>query len=155
VSAIPLGALVTAAALAAPLLCEAQSIPGFREAGQTARVRFFSRTSTKPNRSQIKRTDSFLKKIETDLGQALPEPIEYYRYERPEDIAVQTGVYATGLTLVGDTLVHSMARARRARDRLAPRKRTGLDGASGRVRAPRSGRGLSPGGLVRGGPDRR
>jgi hypothetical protein len=96
-----------AAAIAAPVVCEAQAVPGFREAGHTARVRFFTRTSSGLDRRQAERTDSFLARMETALGQDLPEPIEYYRYERPEDIAVQTGVYATGLTRLGDKLVHS------------------------------------------------
>jgi hypothetical protein len=107
VSRSRLSALVVAMTMTAPLVCQAQSVPGFRPAGQTARVRFFSRTSAKVDRRQAERTDSFIARIENDLGHELPEPIEYYRYERPEDIAAQTGVYATGLTRVGDTIVHS------------------------------------------------
>ena len=91
-------------------VCEAQTIPGFREAGASTRVRLFTRSEAKPGRRErtdLQRTDAYLARLEVQLGQPLPERIDYYRYERPEDIAAQTGVYATGLTHVGDAVVYS------------------------------------------------
>lgn len=58
-------------------------------------------------RVDLERTDAYLARIEALFGQPLSGRIEYYRYERPEDIAAQTGVYAIGLTRVGGSVVHS------------------------------------------------
>lgn len=89
---------------------EGQTIPGFQPAGQSSRVRLFTRSASKPGRREraaLERTESYLGQLEKRLGQPLGGPIDYYRYERPEDIASQTGVYATGLTRLGDDIVHS------------------------------------------------
>lgn len=103
-------ALLVAGASSLAGLCEAQAVPGFREVGRSAHVRFYTRGDSSGGRRQradLKRTEDYLARLQSELGQPLPEPIEYYRYERPEDIAAQTGMYATGLTRVGDTVVHS------------------------------------------------
>jgi hypothetical protein len=103
-------ALLAVGTMILPVLCEAQTVPGFREVGRSAHVRFFTRTDSKAGgrlRADIKRTEAYLTHLESELGQPVAETIDYYRYERPEDIAAQTGVYATGLTHLGDTVVHS------------------------------------------------
>lgn len=87
-----------------------EPLPGFRQVAQSARVRFFTRADSRAGRRErdaLRRTEAYLAQLEHRLGERLAEPIEYYRYERPEDIASQTGVYATGLTRVGDHVVHS------------------------------------------------
>lgn len=103
-------AVLALGTLAVPIVGESQSVPGFREIGQGARIRYFSRSESKLDRrgrADLARTDAYLGRLESLLDQRLASPIEYYRYERPEDVAVQTGVYATGLTHIGDTVVHS------------------------------------------------
>ena len=103
-------ALLAMGATVLPAMSGAQTLPGFREAGRTANVRLFTRAESKPGRqarADLKRTEQYLTRLQSELGQPLPAPIDYYRYERPEDLAAQTGVYATGLTRLGDTIVHS------------------------------------------------
>lgn len=103
-------ALLAIGAMGLPGVCEGQSLPGFHEVGRSAHVRFFARGEAgggRRLRADMKRTETYIAHLQSELGQSLPEPIDYYRYERPEDIAAQTGVYATGLTRVGDTVVHS------------------------------------------------
>ena len=88
----------------------AQTLPGFRQMAGTSRVAFFSRHGGDfggRQKQDVKRTDAFLARMEKTLAQPLAAPISYYTYERPEDIAAQTGVYAYGLTRVGDSIVHS------------------------------------------------
>jgi hypothetical protein len=88
----------------------AQTLPGFRQMAGTSRVAFFSRGGSDfggRQKADVKRTDAFLARMEKTLAQPLAAPISYYTYERPEDIAAQTGVYAFGLTRVGDSVVHS------------------------------------------------
>ncbi len=90
----------------------AQTLPGFRQMAGTSRVAFFSRNGGdfgSRQRADVKRTDAFLARMEKTLEQPLAAPISYYTHERPEDIAAQTGVYAYGLTRVGDSVVHSTA----------------------------------------------
>jgi hypothetical protein len=110
VSKLWIGVLVAAGTVALAPRCEGQAVPGFREVGQSERVRLYTRSSSKPSRRQradLERTDSYLARLETQLGQPLGKPVDYYRYERAEDIAAQTGVYAIGLTRIGDDVVHS------------------------------------------------
>jgi hypothetical protein len=88
----------------------AQTLPGFRQMAGTSRVAFFSRSGGdfgSRQKADVKRTDAFLARMEKTLEQPLAAPLSYYTYERPEDIAAQTGVYAYGLTRVGDSVVHS------------------------------------------------
>jgi hypothetical protein len=88
----------------------AQTLPGFRQMAGTSRVAFFSRGGSDfggRQKADVKRTDAFLARMEKTLAQPLAAPISYYTHERPEDIAAQTGVYAYGLTRVGDSVVHS------------------------------------------------
>ena len=87
----------------------AQTLPGFHLMAGTSRVAFFSRSGDFGGRQKadVKRTDAFLAQMEKTLTQPLAAPISYYTHERPEDIAAQTGVYAYGLTRVGDSVVHS------------------------------------------------
>jgi hypothetical protein len=88
----------------------AQTLAGFRQMAGTSRVAFFSRSGGDfggRQKADVKRTDAFLARMEKTLAQPLAAPISYYTYERPEDIAAQTGVYAYGLTRVGDSVVHS------------------------------------------------
>ncbi len=88
----------------------AQTLPGFRQMAGTSRVAFFSRGGSDfggRQKAVVKRTDAFLARMEKALAQPLAAPIAYYTYERPEDLAAQTGVYAYGLTRVGDSVVHS------------------------------------------------
>lgn len=88
----------------------AETLPGFRQMAGTSRVAFFSRGGADfggRQKADVKRTDAFLARMEQALVQPLAAPITYYTYERPEDIAAQTGVYAYGLTRVGDSVVHS------------------------------------------------
>jgi len=102
-------ALVAAVGLMAEVV-SAQTLPGFRQMAGTSRVAFFSRTAGDfggRQKADVKRTDEFLARMEKTLEQPLAAPISYYRYERPEDIAAQTGVYAYGLTRIGDSVVHS------------------------------------------------
>jgi hypothetical protein len=110
VARIGFGALLAVAMCGLPSACEGQAVPGFREAGRSARVRLFTRSeSAAPRRARadLARIESYLGRVEALLDERPGRPIDYYRYERPEDIAAQTGVYATGLTSVGGTVVHS------------------------------------------------
>lgn len=88
-------------------LAAAQTPPGFRQMGTTSRVSFFTRAPLPRDRSDLKKTDAFLARMESELRQPLGARLDYYRYERPEDIAAQTGVYAYGLTRIGAGVVHS------------------------------------------------
>jgi hypothetical protein len=77
----------------------AQTLAGFRQMAGTSRVAFFSRSGGDfggRQKADVKRTDAFLAQMEKTLTQPLARPISYYTHERPEDIAAQTGVYATG-----------------------------------------------------------
>ena len=101
--------MVAAVGLAAQT-ASAQTLAGFRQMAGTSRVAFFSRNDGDfggRQKADVKRTDAFLARMEKTLAQPLAEPISYYKYERPEDIAAETGVYAYGLTRVGDSVVHS------------------------------------------------
>jgi hypothetical protein len=101
------GLVVVLAAAAA--FADAQTLPGFRQMAATPRVSFFARSAASRDRADVKKTDAFLARMESELRQPLGERLEYYRYERPEDIAAQTGVYAYGLTRIGGAIVHSTA----------------------------------------------
>jgi hypothetical protein len=91
------------------LAAHAQTPPGFHRVGMTSRVSLFVRAGRASDRRDLKRTDAFLARMESELAQPLDAPLDYFRYERPEDIAAQTGVYAYGLTSLGSDVIHSTA----------------------------------------------
>ena len=104
------GLMLLTGSLAGAPLAAGDMPAGFKEVGQLARVRYFAPAESRPGRRErdaVRRTDEYLARLEVRLGQRLAQPIEYLRHERPEDIAVRVGVYATGLTRIGDDVVHS------------------------------------------------
>lgn len=99
--------LSTAAALslilAAAGLTHAAPLGGFALRAETAHFAFFSRGT----RVDVRKPERQLARIESALGRRVSKRIEYYVYERPEDIAAATGRYAGGLTIPGLSQVHS------------------------------------------------
>jgi hypothetical protein len=122
----------------------AQTLPGFRQMAGTSRVAFFSRGGSDfggRQKADVKRTDAFLARMEKTLAQPLAAPISYYTYERPEDIAAQTGVYAYGLTRAA-WATPAGSSTRGSRSRWATRA-AGTDARWTRWRAPRRRRSTS------------
>lgn len=94
-----LGLLAGAGASASPLA-------GFSLRAETRNFAFFSRGYA---RVDVRRPEEQLAKVQTALGHQISARIDYYVYERPEDIAATTGRYAGGLTFPELGQVHSTA----------------------------------------------
>jgi hypothetical protein len=100
IGAVVVGMLMATAALAAPP-------PGFEPTAETPHFRFFSRGE---NPVDIHKIEKFLVSLEQTLGHELAGQAQYFRYERPEDIAAATGSYAAGLTYAGAREIHTTER---------------------------------------------
>jgi hypothetical protein len=74
-------------ALAGPL-------PGFTLRAETPRFAFYSRGDAKVN---VAAPEKQLARVESLLGQKISGPVEYFQYDRAEDIAAATGRYAGGV----------------------------------------------------------
>lgn len=94
-----LGLLATTTVSAAPLA-------GFALRAETRNFAFFSRGDA---RVDVRRPEAQLAKVEAALGEQLGAKVDYYMYERPEDLVATTGRYAGGLTLPGLGQIHSTA----------------------------------------------
>ena len=84
-------------ALAAPLA-------GFALRAKTTNFAFFTRGSA---RFDVRRPEAQLARVEAALGHRISTRVDYYVYERAEDIATTTGRYAGGLTFPELSQVHS------------------------------------------------
>ena len=92
-----LGLLGTAPAFAAPLA-------GFALRAETHNFSFFSRGDA---RFDVRRPEEQLARVEAALGHRLSAHVDYYIYDRAEDIAATTGRYAGGLTFPELGQIHS------------------------------------------------
>src|SRR4051812_15057114 len=81
----------------------AAAVPGFTLAAQTTHFSFYSRGA----KVDAQKSERFLASIEKELGATFDGRAEYYRYERPEDIAAATGAYASGVTYAKERQIHS------------------------------------------------
>jgi hypothetical protein len=79
-------------------------LAGFALRAETHNFAFFSRGDA---RVDVRRPEAQLARIETALGQRLSARVDYYIYERAEDIAATTGRYAGGLTFPDLGQIHS------------------------------------------------
>lgn len=89
--------LAASQALAAPLA-------GFALRAETTNFAFFTRGSA---RVDVQRPEEQLARVEAALGHRIATRVDYYVYERAEDIAATTGRYAGGLTFPELGQVHS------------------------------------------------
>jgi hypothetical protein len=81
----------------------AASLPGFTLAAQTTHFSFYSRGA----KVDAQKNERFLATVEKELGATFDGRAEYYRYERPEDIAAAIGAYAQGVTYAKERQIHS------------------------------------------------
>jgi hypothetical protein len=81
----------------------AGSLPGFTLTAQTAHFSFYTRGA----KVEADKNEKFLASVETTLGQHYQGHADYYRYDRPEDIAATTGAYAQGITYAQAHEIHS------------------------------------------------
>jgi len=92
------GMLMAGAAAAAPP-------PGFEATAQTSRFKFFTRGHDSAVDAQ--KVEKFMVSLEHTLGQQYSGQAQYYRYDRPEDIAAATGSYVSGVTFAGTREIHT------------------------------------------------
>jgi hypothetical protein len=92
-----IGLLGAASATASPLA-------GFALRAETRNFAFFSRGDA---RVDVRRPEAQLARVEAALGQRLSARIDYYMYDRAEDLVATTGRYAGGLTFPELGQVHS------------------------------------------------
>jgi hypothetical protein len=85
-------------------LASASPLSGFALQAKTSNFAFFSRSAAQVD---VRRPEAQLARVEAALGQRLSAPVDYYIYERPEDIAATTGRYAGGLTFPELGQIHS------------------------------------------------
>jgi hypothetical protein len=97
IGAVVIGMLMAGVAAAAPP-------PGFEPAAQTPRFKFFTRGH---DSVEAQKVEKFLVSLEQVLGHQFSGQAQYYRYERPEDIAAATGSYASGLTFASSREIHT------------------------------------------------
>jgi hypothetical protein len=81
----------------------AASLPGFTLTAQTTHFSFYTRGA----KVEAEKSEKFLASVEATLGQEFKGKADYYRYERPEDIAATTGAYAQGVTYAAAREIHS------------------------------------------------
>lgn len=99
-AAVSLG--LTSYASAAP------AVTGFALRATTAHFAFYARGKATLN---VRRSEEQLARVEGALGHKLSGKVEYYHYDRPEDIAAATGRYAGGLTIPALGQIHTTAAA--------------------------------------------
>jgi len=97
-----LATLLSSPALAAP------SLAGFSLRAKTSRFAFYSRGDARFN---VERPETQLARVESLLGHKVSGTVEYYHYDRAEDIAAATGRYAGGLTFPDLGQIHTTASA--------------------------------------------
>jgi hypothetical protein len=85
---------------------EAAPFPGFALISQTQHFSFYSRDPRL--KVEADKAEQFLREISTLLQQPVEERTEFFRHERPEDIAAYTGVYSTGFAELGGPSIHSV-----------------------------------------------
>jgi hypothetical protein len=97
--------LLQAALIVASLTSSAMaaSLPGFTLTAETAHFSFYTRGA----KVEAEKNEKFLASVEGTLGQKYKGHADYYRYERPEDIAATTGAYAAGVTYAEAGQIHS------------------------------------------------
>jgi hypothetical protein len=79
--------------------------PGFEATAQTSRFKFFTRGHDSAVDAQ--KVEKFMVSLEQTLGQQYSGQAQYYRYDRPEDIAAATGSYVSGVTFAGTREIHT------------------------------------------------
>ena len=92
-----LGLVAANSASAAPLA-------GFALRAKTSNFSFFSRSDA---RVDVRKPEAQLARVEAALGQKISARVDYYLYDRAEDIAAATGQYAGGLTYPELSQIHS------------------------------------------------
>jgi hypothetical protein len=85
-------------------LASSAPLGGFELRAQTTHFAFFSRGAA---RLDVRRPEEQLARVEAALGHQISSRVDYYVYERPEDIAAATGRYAGGLTFPSLGQVHA------------------------------------------------
>jgi hypothetical protein len=84
----------------------AAPLAGFSLRAETRNFQFFSRTD---GRVDVRGPEAQLARVEAALGQKISARVDYYLYDRAEDIAATTGRYAGGLTFPELGQIHSTA----------------------------------------------
>jgi hypothetical protein len=97
IGAVVAGMLMAVAASAAPP-------PGFEPTAETTHFKFFARGEDPVD---VQKIEKFLVSLEQTLDQQLSGQAQYFRYERPEDIAATTGAYVAGLTYANTREIHT------------------------------------------------
>lgn len=95
------------AAMAFTMARQAQAapLPGFALVAQTQHFSFYS---PDPHlKVDAEQAEQCLREFSAMLGQPIKGRAEFFRHERPEDIAVYTGVYSTGLAEGYGERIHS------------------------------------------------
>jgi hypothetical protein len=82
----------------------AAPLAGFALRAETHNFSFFSRGDA---RVDVRRPEEQLARVEAALGHRLSAHVDYYIYDRAEDIAATTGRYAGGLTFPELGQIHS------------------------------------------------
>lgn len=100
---------LTAAVLAAGLAWTGQAsaapLPGFVLVGQTEHFAFYSRDGRGLDGEKSER---YVRRLEGLFGLSVSGRSDYYRCERPEDVAFATGLYASGVTSARDRRIFSV-----------------------------------------------
>lgn len=96
-------ALSTLLAFGSPLRA-ASPLPGFALVAVTQNFVFYSRDGQKIDSAK---TQKFFEETSRLLGCATEGQASYYRYQYPEQVAVATGVYSTGVTFPQTGEIHS------------------------------------------------
>jgi hypothetical protein len=97
---LALGALLVLASS----LQAASPLPGFARVGETQNFVFYSRDGQKVD---AEKTQKLFEKVARLLGSAPEGQANYYRYQYPEQVAVATGILASGVTLPESGEIHS------------------------------------------------
>jgi hypothetical protein len=79
-------------------------ISGFTLRAQTPRFSFYARGDARVN---VAAPEKQLSRVESLLGQKVSGPVQYFQYDRAEDIAAATGRFAGGLFYNGLRQVHT------------------------------------------------
>lgn len=100
---------LTAAVLVAGLAwagrASAAPLPGFALVGQTEHFAFYSRDG---RGFDGEKSERYVQRLEGLFGLSVSGRSDYYRCERPEDVASATGLYASGVTSARDRRVFSV-----------------------------------------------
>lgn len=100
----------TLAALAVGIAANAVAAPvsGFTLRAQTPRFAFYARGDARVN---VAAPEKQLARVESLLGQRVSGPVEYFQYDRAEDIAAVTGRYAGGVFYNNLRQIHTTSAA--------------------------------------------